>query len=46
MTEELALPNEGHILQVAQATIQDSNGVDVPFGDLFKNQKTIIVFIR
>lgn len=41
-----SLPTDETLRKVAQLKVYDSRGNQVPFGSLFKDQKTVVVFIR
>lgn len=44
--DEHALPTPKQLTDAASCIVIAENGVRVPFGDLFKEQKTIVIFIR
>ncbi|KAH9945046.1 uncharacterized protein BXZ73DRAFT_38178, partial [Epithele typhae] len=44
--DERALPTREQVQQAAALTVIAQNGVRIQFGDLFKDQKTIVIFIR
>lgn len=44
--DEHALPTPKQLTDAASCVVIAENGVRVPFGDLFKEQKTIVIFIR
>jgi len=44
--DEHALPTKRQLLDAASCVVVAENGIRVPFGDLFRDQKTIVIFIR
>ncbi|KAI6042553.1 AhpC/TSA antioxidant enzyme-domain-containing protein [Pisolithus marmoratus] len=44
--DEHALPTPKQLTDAASCVVIAENGIRVPFGDLFKEQKTIVIFIR
>ena len=40
------LPTEATLAEIANFAVYDSQGKTTDFGSLFRNQKTIVVFIR
>ena len=44
--DEHAVLTKDQIQKAAALTVIAQNGIRVPFGDLFKDRKTIVVFIR
>lgn len=40
------IPDENAVAKAAELYVFDSEGRQVKFGDLFKDKKTILVFIR
>ena len=40
------VPDENAVSKAANLAVFDAAGNEVKFGDLFKNKKTIVVFIR
>lgn len=46
MGDHNVLPDEEHVSQAAEMPVYDSEGVKMLFGELFKEQKTVVVFIR
>ncbi|PSS02369.1 hypothetical protein PHLCEN_2v4062 [Hermanssonia centrifuga] len=43
---ETSLPDADAIAQASNLAVYDLDGKEVKFGDLFKEQKTIVIFIR
>lgn len=43
---EAGLPSEEKITQAADMPVYDSQGNKVQFGDIFKDQRSVVVFIR
>lgn len=43
---ENALPTKRQLLDAASCVVVAENGIRVPFGDLFRDQKTVVIFIR
>lgn len=44
--DEHALPTRRQLLDAASYHVVAENGLRVPFGDLFREQKTVVIFIR
>ncbi|KAH7913802.1 hypothetical protein BJ138DRAFT_1001522 [Hygrophoropsis aurantiaca] len=44
--DEHALPTQNQLIDAAAYTVIAENGLRVPFGDLFRQQKVIVIFIR
>ncbi|KAG1819915.1 hypothetical protein EV424DRAFT_917786 [Suillus variegatus] len=44
--DENALPTKRQLLDAASCVVVAENGIRVPFGDLFREQKTVVIFIR
>jgi hypothetical protein len=44
--DENALPTKRQLLDAASCVVVAENGIRVPFGDLFRDQKTVVIFIR
>ncbi|KAH7926376.1 hypothetical protein BV22DRAFT_1009244 [Leucogyrophana mollusca] len=44
--DEHALPTHRQLVDASSYTVIAENGLRVPFGDLFREQKTIVIFIR
>lgn len=44
--KEHALPTPKQLLDASSCVVIAESGVRIPFGDLFKHQKSIIIFIR
>lgn len=44
--DENALPTRKQLLDAASYNVVAENGLRVPFGDLFRDQKTVVIFIR
>lgn len=44
--DENALPTKRQLLDAASCCVVAENGIRVPFGDLFRDQKTVVIFIR
>lgn len=45
-TQTAELPTAEDVSRAAEMVVYDSSGAKVSFGDLIKEQKTIVVFIR
>ena len=46
MATQTGLPDQEQIAQAAELILYDADGGKVKFGDLIKERKTIVVFIR
>ncbi|KAJ8585914.1 hypothetical protein M405DRAFT_744506 [Rhizopogon salebrosus TDB-379] len=44
--DETALPTRRQLLDAASCNVVAENGLRVPFGELFRYQKTVVIFIR
>jgi len=44
--DENALPTKRQLLDAVSYNVVAENGLRVPFGDLFRDQKTVVIFIR
>ncbi|KAG1727730.1 hypothetical protein EDB19DRAFT_1642877 [Suillus lakei] len=44
--DENVLPTKRQLLDAASCVVVAENGIRVPFGDLFRDQKTVVIFIR
>ncbi|OAX34946.1 hypothetical protein K503DRAFT_697783 [Rhizopogon vinicolor AM-OR11-026] len=44
--DENALPTRRQLLEAASCNVVAENGLRVPFGDIFREQKTVVIFIR
>ncbi|KAG2141163.1 uncharacterized protein EDB93DRAFT_640310 [Suillus bovinus] len=44
--DENVLPTKRQLLDAAACVVVAENGIRVPFGDLFRDQKTVVIFIR
>ncbi|KIK80947.1 hypothetical protein PAXRUDRAFT_833211 [Paxillus rubicundulus Ve08.2h10] len=44
--DEHALPTPRQLMDVASCLVIAENGLRVPFGELFRDQKTIVIFVR
>ncbi|KAH7884388.1 hypothetical protein F5I97DRAFT_1812652, partial [Phlebopus sp. FC_14] len=44
--DEHALPNPRQLMDAASCFVIAENGLRVPFGELFRDQKTIVIFVR
>lgn len=46
VTSPTELPNAQTLKDIAKVEIWDEEGTKVPFGTIYRDQKTVVVFIR